>query len=122
MVAPELNCTSSCLTICSSDSVIRRIDRAPVTPCQILLSQSSNCGFIQGSMPSPTDINTIDLQRGTPVTTSEVPPSLGCFFTACQHLETCTHRLYRLKLPAKSFVHHRCLSEKETQSREVLAS
>lgn len=36
------------------------------------------------NMPSPTDINTIDLQRGTPVTTSEVPPFLGCFFTICQ--------------------------------------
>ena len=33
---------------------------------------------------SPTDTNTMDLQRGTPVMTSEVPPFLGCFFTTCQ--------------------------------------
>lgn len=53
MVAPKLNSTSSCLTILSSDSANHRIDSVPVKPCQILLSQSSNCSFIKTQTSTP---------------------------------------------------------------------
>lgn len=53
MVAPKLNSTSSCLTILSSDSANHRIDSVPVKPCQILLSQSSNCSFIKTTCHLP---------------------------------------------------------------------
>ena len=94
MVAPKLNSPSPCLTILSSDSANRRIDSLPVTPYQMLLSQSSNCGFIK-----TTSIFHRHQHQGSatrnPCNDKRSTAAPRLFLHDLSRLKACTHRLYR---------------------------